>query len=168
MPATPVNLAALTNAEAQRPRRVRVHVACPPASDETLVVHGAADQLARVVSNVVDNAARYATTAVHIGLARHNDILRLTVDDDGPGVPPGARERIFERFTRLDDSRTRYSGGTGLGLAVVRSIVTRHHGVIWVEDSPVGGARFVIELPSWQTTSATTGKPWPCGPPRVS
>jgi signal transduction histidine kinase len=155
-PATPVNVTALTDAEAQRPRRVPVHVAHPPATTETLVVPGAADQLARAVSNLLDNAARYATTAVRIGLARHHDTVRLTVDDDGPGVPPSDRERIFERFTRLDDSRARRKGGTGLGLAVVHSIVTRHHGSVWVEDSPVGGARFVIELPARRTANATT------------
>jgi signal transduction histidine kinase len=70
------------------------------------------------------------------------------VDDDGPGIPPTDRDRVFERFTRLDDSRTRDQGGTGLGLAVVRSIVTRHGGRVWAERSPLGGARLTIVLPT--------------------
>jgi len=147
---TAVNLTALTLAEAQRPRRVPVDVVHRPANGQALVVAGAADQLARVVSNLVDNAARHATSVVQVSLSSHEDTVRVTVDDDGPGIPPGDRERVFERFTRLDDSRARHRGGSGLGLAVVRSIVTRHHGQVRVDDSPLGGARFVAELPSGQ------------------
>jgi signal transduction histidine kinase len=150
----PVDLAALASAEAQRPRRVPVHVDRPAAA-ETLMTSGAADELARAVSNLVDNAARYATTAVHIGLGSQNDTVGLIVDDDGPGIPPADRERIFERFTRLDDSRARHEGGSGLGLAVVRSILTRHRGRVRAEDNPKGGARFVIELPARRTTPGT-------------
>jgi len=153
----PVNLSALTSAEAQRPRRLPVDVALPDtnATTESVVIPGAEGELARMVGNLVDNAARHAATAVHIGLARHNGIVRLTVDDDGPGIPPGDRQRIFERFARLDDGRARDRGGTGLGLAVVRSIVTRHRGHVWVEDSPAGGARFVVELPAGPPTPST-------------
>jgi signal transduction histidine kinase len=85
---------------------------------------------------------------VHISLSGDNGTVRVTVDDDGPGIPPGDRERVFERFTRLDDGRARYQGGSGLGLAVVRAIVTGHHGQVRVDDSPLGGARLVAELPS--------------------
>jgi len=74
--------------------------------------------------------------------------VRLTVDDDGPGIPPDARERVFERFTRLDDGRSRHDGGTGLGLAVVRTIVTRHHGAVRADTSPLGGARLTVTLPA--------------------
>ena len=104
-----------------------------------------------MVSNLVDNAARHAATAVQIGLTTHNDVARLTVDDDGPGIPSADRERVFERFVRLDTSRTRDQGGSGLGLAVVRSIVTHHRGHVRVEDSPTGGARFIVELPARAT-----------------
>ena len=69
--------------------------------------------------------ARHAASTVHVDVDRHDGTVQLTVDDDGPGIPPDDRERIFERFTRLnDDSRARHDGGTGLGLAVVRTIVT--------------------------------------------
>jgi signal transduction histidine kinase len=152
-PATPVDLTALAHAEAERPRRVPLHVTHPPTTTKPLEIPGDPDQLARMITNLIDNAARYATTAIHIALTRHNDTLRLTVDDDGPGIPPADRERAFERFTRLDHSRARHQGGTGLGLALVHSIVTCHHGHIWIEDNPTGGARFIIELPTHQTTS---------------
>ena len=146
-PARSVNLAALTVAEARRPRRVPVDLVHTPADDQALVVAGAADQLARALGNLVDNAARHATSVVQIGLSRAERTVRVIVDDDGPGIPPRDRERVFERFTRLDDSRARPQGGSGLGLAVVRAIVSRHHGQIRIEDSPLGGARFVVELP---------------------
>jgi signal transduction histidine kinase len=94
---------------------------------------------------------------VHITLSGDHDTARVAVDDDGPGIPPDDRERVFERFTRLDDSRARHQGGSGLGLAVVRSIVARHHGRIDVEDSPLGGARFVVELPA---STAHVGAAW--------
>ena len=146
----PVNLSALVSAEARRPRRVPVDVALPPTNGTTepLVIPGADNELARMVGNLVDNAARHAETAVQIALATQDDFVRLTVDDDGPGIPSGDRERIFERFARLDNSRARDNGGSGLGLAVVRSIATRHRGHVWVEDSPTGGARFIVELPA--------------------
>jgi signal transduction histidine kinase len=154
--ATPVNLTALTTAEAQRPRRLPVGVVHWPDDAEALVVNGDADQLARAVSNLVDNAARYATSEVQITLSSDHDTVRVVIDDDGPGIPPGDRERVFERFARLDHSRARHKGGSGLGLAVVRSIVTRHHGQIRIDDSPLGGARLVAQFPTATTTNTTT------------
>ena len=86
-------------------------------------------------------------------LARHGVDLRLgarltAVEDDGAGVLPADRRRIFDRFTRLDDSRTRASGGSGLGLAIVAEIVAAHHGTVRVVDGRSGGARFEVELPA--------------------
>jgi signal transduction histidine kinase len=148
-PSRPVDLAALTSDEARRPRRVPVQVVEPPADDDrTVVVAGAADQLARALSNLVDNAARHASSVVELGISSDGSMTRLVVDDDGPGIPPKDRERVFERFTRLDDGRARHDGGTGLGLAVVRSVITSHDGNVHVEDSPLGGARFVAVLPT--------------------
>ncbi|MGO4613568.1 sensor histidine kinase [Nocardia sp. 2YAB30] len=102
----------------------------------------------RVIRNLVDNAARHATTTVTVSTAVVQGRARLTVDDDGPGVPPDDRVRIFERFARLEPDRSRDSGGTGLGLAIVAEIVAAHHGTVTVENSPTGGARFVVELPT--------------------
>jgi signal transduction histidine kinase len=148
----PVNLTALATTEARRPRRVPVDVIHWPAAGEPLEVAALEDQLAHAVSNLVDNASRYATSAVQITLSCYDETARIVVDDDGPGIAPAYRERVFERFTRLDDSRARPQGGSGLGLAVVRAIVSRHHGQIRIEESPLGGARFVVELPARPTT----------------
>jgi signal transduction histidine kinase len=155
-PARSVDLAALTVAEARRPRRVPVDLVHTPADNQAVVVAGVADQLARALGNLVDNAARHATSVVQISLSRDERTVRVIVDDDGPGIPPRDRERVFERFTRLDDSRARHDGGSGLGLAVVRSIVTSHHGQVRVDDSPLGGARFVAEFPTGPTTHVTS------------
>jgi signal transduction histidine kinase len=146
-PARSVNLIALAIEEGRRPRRVPVHVVQTPA-DNQAVVAGVQQQLARVLSNVVDNAARHAASVVQISVSTDGDTVRVAVDDDGPGIHPADRERVFERFTRLDDGRARHDGGSGLGLAVVRSILTSHHGTIRIDDSPLGGARFVAELPA--------------------
>jgi signal transduction histidine kinase len=155
-PARSVDLTALTVAEARRPRRVPVDLVHTPADNQAVVVAGVADQLARALGNLVDNAARHATSVVQISLSRDERTVRVIVDDDGPGIPPRDRERVFERFTRLDDSRARHDGGSGLGLAVVRSIITSHHGQVRVDDSPLGGARFVAELPTGPTTHTTS------------
>jgi signal transduction histidine kinase len=109
-------------------------------------VLGRRDDLARVVSNLVDNALRHASSTVTVALAADTDVV-LTVADDGGGVAPEDRERIFERFTRVDVARTRTTGGTGLGLAIAREIVEAHAGTIHVEDAEPG-ARFVVRLPS--------------------
>ena len=72
------------------------------------------------------------------------------IGDDGPGVSPEDRDRIFERFVRLDSARTRDTGGTGLGLAIVNDVVTSHHGTITITDGDLGGATFTVEIPTSQ------------------
>lgn len=111
-------------------------------------VHGDAGQLARLVRNLLDNARRHARGEVHVALGAQNGHVDLVVDDDGPGIAPEDRARIFDRFTRLDEGRARDAGGTGLGLAMVDAIVERHRGSVEVLDAPDGGARFVVRLPS--------------------
>ncbi|MCQ8771315.1 sensor histidine kinase [Streptomyces telluris] len=110
-------------------------------------VSGNASQLTRVLGNLLDNAQRHATTRVSVALSREDDLVVLTVGDDGAGVPPAERERIFERFVRLDDARSRDEGGAGLGLAIVRDVVQRHGGRISVRRAPEGGALFEVRLP---------------------
>jgi signal transduction histidine kinase len=100
------------------------------------------------VRNLLDNAERYATSAVTIGLTVNDGQATLVVADDGPGITVGDRPRVFERFTRLDDARTRSTGGSGLGLAIAKDIVDAHRGTITIEDGPAGGARFVVRLPA--------------------
>ncbi len=111
-------------------------------------VHGRSEQLARVVRNLLDNADRHARSRVALALQNGADVVELTVDDDGPGIAPEDRERVFERFTRLDDGRARDAGGLGLGLSMVKSIVERHGGTVDVGDAPLGGARFAVRLPA--------------------
>jgi signal transduction histidine kinase len=110
-------------------------------------VRGNADALARVVRNLLDNAVRHARHRVTVSLRTENGTARLDVADDGPGIPQADWERVFERFTRLDDGRSRDTGGSGLGLAIVRDVVTAHHGRIRVEDNRPG-ARLIVLLPA--------------------
>ncbi|HEY3142916.1 MAG TPA: ATP-binding protein [Acidimicrobiales bacterium] len=145
LPTTEVDLTELATTEARRSRKVPVSSATAPGG---VVVVGSYDQLQRALANLVDNAERHARSQVRIGTTDQAGWAQLWVDDDGPGIPPADRDRVFERFTRLDDGRGRDEGGSGLGLAVVRSIVTRHRGGVWTEESPLGGARFVIALPA--------------------
>lgn len=104
--------------------------------------------VAQVVRNLVDNALRHTRSRVEVACGSAADGVWLTVDDDGRGVAPTERERVFERFVRLDEARARDDGGSGLGLAIVREIVRAHGGDAFVTESPLGGARFVVRLPS--------------------
>lgn len=103
--------------------------------------------LARMVRNLVENAGRHATSNVEVALTNVDGQVTLTVDDDGEGIPEDDRSRVFERFTRTDSSRSRDTGGVGLGLAVVRATARRHGGDVQYETGPTGGARFVVTLP---------------------
>jgi signal transduction histidine kinase len=111
-------------------------------------VDGDEGLLGQVVHNLVANAARHAESRVAVALSEHDGGVALTVDDDGAGVAEADRERVFERFVRLDEARARDSGGSGLGLAIVREIVRVHGGAVSVTASPLGGARFVVTLPA--------------------
>lgn len=111
-------------------------------------IRGERRVLEMVVRNLIDNAAHHADTQVAVGVQHDDGRVVLTVDDDGDGVPPAERERIFERFARVDDGRSRNDGGAGLGLALVRRVVTAHDGTVVCTDSPFGGARFEVRLPA--------------------
>jgi signal transduction histidine kinase len=108
---------------------------------------GDAEALRRVVRNLLDNAGRHATTRVTVRLVADAAGCCLTVSDDGPGVRPEDRGRIFDRFTRLDDARGRSAGGFGLGLAIVREVARAHSGEVTIEGDPPG-ATFVVRLPA--------------------
>ena len=110
-------------------------------------VDGDAGALRRVVRNLLDNAARHAAATVTVALEEIDGAARLIVDDDGPGIPTEHREEVFERFRRLDGARTSSSGRSGLGLAIVRSVVEQHGGTVTIGDSPLGGARLTVDLP---------------------
>jgi two-component system osmolarity sensor histidine kinase EnvZ len=102
--------------------------------------------LKRCLGNLVSNAARFAKT---IAITGHRDHrwLTVTIDDDGPGIPPGMREDVFKPFLRLDDARNQDEGGTGLGLAIARDVARSHGGDIMLGDSPLGGLRATVRVP---------------------
>ncbi|RKE20140.1 cell wall metabolism sensor histidine kinase WalK [Streptomyces sp. TLI_171] len=102
--------------------------------------------LTRLLTNLVDNAQRYADRTVRVRLTGHPGEVVLEVSDDGPGIPEPDRERVFERFTRLDDARSRELGGAGLGLAIARDLAEHHRGTLTAEPAPQG-ARLVARLP---------------------
>lgn len=104
--------------------------------------------LSQLVRNLADNAARHADDRVAFSVSQDDHRVLVTVDDDGAGVPPADRERIFERFVRLDDARTRDAGGSGLGLAIVAEVARAHGGRVHVDDGALGGARFTVDLPA--------------------
>lgn len=109
-------------------------------------VHGDPRLLGQLVRNLADNAARHSRGRVAIGVNPADGYVFVTVEDDGAGVPAEERERIFERFVRLDEARSRDAGGSGLGLAIARGIATSSRGTLAVDDSRWGGARFVLTL----------------------
>jgi signal transduction histidine kinase len=121
------------------------------ASDDecSVVVEGVSKLLRRAVRNLLENARRYSDGPVLAELRREGSFAVLRVNDRGPGVPASQRERIFEPFYRLPGASERH-GGVGLGLALVRSIVQRHHGSVRCEDAPGGGASFVLRVPCHQ------------------
>lgn len=143
-----------------------VHSALPVAppgvtlsvSAEPVRVHGDPRLLGRAVRNLVDNALRHATSVVSVTVHGDGAGATITVDDDGPGVPVDERARVFERFASIDDAR-RYGGGAGLGLAIVAGVAAAHHGTAAVEESPSGGARFVLRLPRTPPTAARNASP---------
>ncbi|WP_445003891.1 ATP-binding protein [Halomonas mongoliensis] len=113
--------------------------------------------LQRALQNLVANACRHARSRVVIRLGSEPRLVRIDVEDDGPGVPAGERQAIFKPFARLDDSRTRRSGGYGLGLSIVQKVMSWHGGSVGVDNSPeLGGARFTLLLPQRPEGTATT------------
>lgn len=136
--------------------RARTRVPVGATGDSTIRVDGSGIAAARVlgderlltgvVRNLVDNAVRHAVSRVTVALVELGGAAVLTVDDDGAGVPAGERDRVFDRFVRLDEARSRDAGGAGLGLAIVRDAVRAHGGEATVTDSPLGGARFVVRI----------------------
>ncbi len=102
--------------------------------------------MSRVVHNLLRNACHYGKHMVIINLNFYDSKIFIHVDDDGPGIPVKYRSRVFKAFSRIDESRTRQSGGHGLGLAIARKVVEVHKGNIVISDSGLGGARFTISL----------------------
>jgi two-component system OmpR family sensor kinase len=139
-------VASVANDVADRQLTLAVHADAAPA-------HHVCDPrlLARALLNLIRNAARYASNTITIRAeAGPAGALRLTVEDDGPGIPEPDRARVFEPFLRLDASRDRHTGGFGLGLAIVRRIALVHGGDVRLDAATAGGARFAVLLPAME------------------
>ena len=144
--AEPVDLAGVITDCSRRPAPDGITL-CLGYLDRVFVL-GDETQLSRVVSNLVDNALRYAASAVELSMRQDGGHAVISVSDDGPGIPAADRSRIWERFARLDDDRSRASGGSGLGLAMVRELTVAHGGTASVADTQPGpGATFLVRLP---------------------
>jgi two-component system OmpR family sensor kinase len=147
--ASPVNLVSVCEDVASDARLL--------APDRTITVAGSGDvvalgdeaRLRQVVTNLVSNAISHTPEAspVEISLATAGGLVELRVSDHGPGIDPADRVRVFDRFWRADESRQRSHGGSGLGLSIVAAVVGSHGGRVFVDDTPGGGATFVVELP---------------------
>ncbi len=120
-------------------------------ADSAVLVQGVPERLERLLVNLVDNAVRYAKSSVTVAVSRDGAWAELSVTDDGPGIPAADRERVFGRFTRLDDARSRdgdEAGGAGLGLAIVRATAQAHGGTAFLEAADPTGLRAVVRLPT--------------------
>ncbi|MEU8464304.1 HAMP domain-containing sensor histidine kinase [Streptomyces sp. NPDC029003] len=144
-PAEPVDLALLTAEDAARRSAPRVPLRL--AARAPVPAYGDPARLERALANLVDNALRHARTGVLVRAAAEDGWAVLEVTDDGPGIPEADRDRVFERFVRLDADRGRASGGTGLGLAIAREIARAHGGDVRALPAPGGGARLRLRIP---------------------
>ncbi|HVQ89127.1 MAG TPA: HAMP domain-containing sensor histidine kinase [Actinomycetes bacterium] len=145
--ATEIDLDDLVLAEANRLRRMTT-ADVDTTNVEAGRVRGDAVALERMTRNLAENAKRYSRRHIALGLSEENGQVLLSVEDDGPGIPAEDRERVLQRFVRLDESRGRKTGGVGLGLAIVREVAESHGGSCALGESRLGGLRVEIRLPT--------------------
>lgn len=141
----PVHLGDIAEVEADRARRdagcaIHTDICSPP-------LIGDPTAMSQVIRNLVSNAVRHAKSRVDITVGSQDSLATVKVSDDGPGIAPAERRRVFERFVRLDSDRARSSGGSGLGLAIVAELVTAHGGTVEIDDRACGGTTVIVKLP---------------------
>jgi PAS domain S-box-containing protein len=131
-----------------------VHVRLDAASVEA-EVNADPDRLAQVITNLLSNAIKFSPPGgeVLVAVERNGNAFRISVRDQGPGVPEEFKPRIFGKFAQADGTNSRQKGGTGLGLSIVKQIVERLNGKVGFDEAPGGGAKFYVELPSWDGTA---------------
>jgi two-component system, OmpR family, phosphate regulon sensor histidine kinase PhoR len=129
----------------------KIHLETTVPAD--MQVNADAGRLQQVLHNLIDNAIKYGRSGgvVKVGADKVARDARIFVQDDGPGIPPEAKDRVFERFYRVDRARSRDQGGTGLGLAIVKHLVQLHGGKVWVESNLGQGSTFYFTLPEART-----------------
>lgn len=142
-PTTDVDLVAMLNGIAAAFRHAQVEV---EADTAPLLVRGRAEALRRAFGNVIANALRYGSRCA-VRVAGNRVSATVTIDDNGPGVPPGLRDEVFRPFSRIESSRNKATGGAGLGLTIARDVALGHGGTLEIADSPLGGARLVFTFP---------------------
>ena len=128
----------------QLPNALTIEVAI---EDAVGTASGDSDRIQQVLVNLIDNAAKYGASPVRVSAAGTNGGVQIAVADAGPGIAPGDRDRIFEKFFRAGRQLTRVAGGTGLGLYISRELIKRMGGELRVDSEPGKGATFVVELP---------------------
>ncbi|MGH3367026.1 MAG: sensor histidine kinase [Nocardioidaceae bacterium] len=161
VPQTPVDLDDIVLEEVVR-LRTSTHVRVDSTRVSAAPVRGSQDSLTRMVRNLLENAEQHAATVILVELSPVEGSAQLVVEDDGPGVDPAQRVQIFDRFFRADEARSRRSGGAGLGLSIVKTIVDQHHGDVWAAEGRSGhGARFMVRIPllPMQPDSPEAGRP---------
>ena len=138
---------ALCQQLAKKLQNTRPNAAQIQVSGDDIHIMGDGHFIERAVQNIVVNAQKYAKTQIQIAVMANDSNVTITVDDDGPGIAPNLRQKIFEPFFRPDGSRSRAKGGAGLGLAIVKRVQSWHQGNADVQASELGGARFVLSYP---------------------
>jgi len=159
-----VDLDDVVDQEVRRLRSTSTHKVTARLSPARIT--GDARRVGQVLRNVLDNADRHATSRITVTLHTAADGAILTVDNDGEPIPAADRDRVFQRFVRLDQSRSREGGGSGLGLAIAAGIMAAHHGAIRATDSPSGGCRFEMTFPAQQDTGVPAVTPRAAEKPR--
>lgn len=145
---TAVDLADLVAVEVAEQAAHGIDVRLTGEDVQDAVAAGDAVALRRVVANLIGNAVKFGRSTVAVSVSRSGASCRITVEDDGPGIPESERTTVFSPFYRIERSRSRQTGGTGLGLAIARQIAEAHGGTVVAEASPLGGARLVATLPA--------------------